>query len=98
MREAGPTDAGGMAAIHELAFDHPWSSDSFEALLSEPGAGALRAVRAAGLSTGISSSAGSATKASASAIMTARKPFMSLAPRPYSLPSRCVGVKGALDH
>ena len=41
MREAGPTDAGGMAAIHELAFDHPWSSDSFEALLAEPGAGAL---------------------------------------------------------
>jgi ribosomal-protein-alanine N-acetyltransferase len=41
MREAGPTDAGGMAAIHELAFDHPWSSDSFEALLGERGAGAL---------------------------------------------------------
>ena len=41
MREAGPTDAGGMAAIHELAFDQPWSSDSFEALLGEPGAGAL---------------------------------------------------------
>ena len=41
MREAGSTDAGGMAAIHELAFDHPWSSDSFEALLAEPGAAAL---------------------------------------------------------
>jgi ribosomal-protein-alanine N-acetyltransferase len=41
MREAGPTDAGGMAQIHEQAFDHPWSNDSFEALLNEPGAGAL---------------------------------------------------------
>ncbi len=41
MREAGATDAGGLAAIHELAFDYPWSSDSFEALLREPGAGAL---------------------------------------------------------
>jgi ribosomal-protein-alanine N-acetyltransferase len=41
MREAGPTDAGDMAAIHELAFDHPWSRDSFEALLGENGARAL---------------------------------------------------------
>lgn len=41
MREAGQTDAGGMAAIHELAFDHPWNSDNFEALLGERGAGAL---------------------------------------------------------
>ncbi len=41
MREAGSTDAGGMAQIHEQAFDHPWSHDSFDALLGETGAGAL---------------------------------------------------------
>jgi ribosomal-protein-alanine N-acetyltransferase len=41
MREAGSTDAGGMAEIHAEAFDHPWSADSFEALLNESGAGAL---------------------------------------------------------
>ena len=41
MREAGSTDAGGMAAIHAQAFDQPWSRDSFDALLGEPGAGGL---------------------------------------------------------
>ena len=41
MREAGPTDAGGLAEIHAQAFDHPWSRDSLEALMAERGAGAL---------------------------------------------------------
>lgn len=41
MREACPADTDAMAAIHAQAFDHPWSRDSFEALLGEPGAGAL---------------------------------------------------------
>ena len=41
MREACLADADAMAAIHALAFDHPWSRDSFEALLTEPGAGAM---------------------------------------------------------
>lgn len=43
MRTAGPEDVPALAALHALAFDHPWGASELAELLASPGAFAVLA-------------------------------------------------------